>query len=510
MQMARPELIAEKLTADSSRTENLDSTPQPAAAIAEPQQATPPCPHFGLCGGCQLQHLAYSVQLERKAAQLRTALSGLALPELQLPEIQWHASPPLAYRNRIRLTLATVDGRLHAGYLGRTARDDEDAVIPTEAAHEVSGEVEGPPHFDRMVKDAGCPTSGLSDVGLEDPVVIHSSGVNFVPITQCPIAAPLLWRAAEAFLALASNSAWLRDPNLLPDQLELFTTADESKLQITLYLRPAPKKSAQKNPPAKLSADFAALCESLHALVPELAGAGIALLPPSTRSRRIEQPRPGPAWGAPGLNYSLPQLARASLEPGTPNLEPDLTYWVPRGAFFQVNRFLLPELVALVTSVASSAAAASPDNVLAWDLYAGVGLFSRALASHIAPRSFTHVTAVEIAEPAATALAQTKLLNLRAVKATTLNFLRTAVLQRDRPSAIVLDPPRTGLGDEVCALLARVAAPTVVYVSCSPTALAADLADLAASGYSLSQLHLFDLFPQTAHIETVAILTRTS
>jgi len=140
---------------------------------------------------------------------------------------------------------------------------------------------------------------------------------------------------------------------------------------------------------------------------------------------------------------------------------------------------------------------------MAWDLYAGVGLFSRVLA-----RSFAEVVAVEIAEPAASALASTNLPNLRAVKSTTHDFLRAAVLQRDRPSLIVLDPPRSGPGPEVCALLARIAVPTLVYVSCSPEALPRDLATLVASGYTVAELHLLDLFPQTTHIETVAILTR--
>ena len=61
---------------------------------------------------------------------------------------------------------------------------------------------------------------------------------------------------------------------------------------------------------------------------------------------------------------------------------------------------------------------------------------------------------------------------------------------------------------EVCSLLARIAAPTLVYVSCSPETLPADLQTLAVSGYTIAELHLFDLFPQTTHIETVTILTR--
>ena len=385
------------------------------------------CPHFGVCGGCQLQHLEYSAQLGSKAERLQTLLDATAL---QLPGLQLHASPPFGYRNRIRLTLAEVDGQLRAGY----HRNPESPADTTP---------------------------------------------RFLPITECPIAAPILWRTTEAFLALINEDAarWLRDPQFKLDQLELFTAADESSLQITLYLR-----TAAKALPSKLAAAFTALCEALRARIPELAGASIAILPPISvqRSRRTEVPKPGPKWGAEGLLYTVSQPA---------------TYWLPRGAFFQVNRFLLPELLALAT--------ANRSGQLAWDLYAGVGLFSRALA-----RSFAQVTANEIAEPAATALASTKLANLRAVKATTLDFLRAAVVERDRPDLIVLDPPRTGAGPEVCALLARIAAPTLIYVSCSPETLPGDLQTLAASGYTVAELHLLDLFPQTTHIETVAILTR--
>ena len=281
---------------------------------------------------------------------------------------------------------------------------------------------------------------------------------------------------------------------------------------------------AAKAVPAKLAAAFTALCETLRTRIPELAGAGSFLLPPKSaqRSRRAEQPRPGPTWGAPGLNYTVPtpnesittheRIAtqdKVVILPPTLSLPlplpvPQLTtdnqqlptaFWVPRGAFFQINRFLIPELLSLVT--------ANRTGQLAWDLYAGVGLFSHALAPH-----FDRITAVEIAEPAAGALAATGLVNLRAVKATTLDFLRAAVVERDRPDLIVLDPPRSGAGPEVCELLARIAAPTLIYVSCSPEVLPADLVTLAASGYRIDALHLLDLFPQTTHIETVAILTR--
>jgi len=414
-------------------------------------RATPPCPHFGPCGGCQLQHLTYAAQLNLKAARLRTLLdaTGLALPELQV-----HGSPPLAYRNRIRLTLAEVAGQLRAGYITSPAPDPSN---------------------------------------LESRI----SNPDFLPITECPIAAPILWRATESLLALINQTPtlWLRNPQFQLDQLEPFTTGDESALQFTLYVR-----TAAKALPEKLNAAFTTLCEALRASIPELTGASIAILPlaSANRSRRNEQPRSGPTWKSIGLSYAV-----AALETGTPNLEPGLTFWVPRGAFFQANRFLLPKLLAL--------AAANRSGQLAFDLYAGVGLFSRALA-----RSFAHVTAVEIAEPAASALASHQR-NVASIDASerhrwlvqdAFDALERLALKSERFELIVLDPPRTGAGAEVCALLGRIAAPTLVYVSCSPETLPADLATLSASGYRVAELHLVDLFPQTNHIETVAVLIR--
>jgi 23S rRNA (uracil1939-C5)-methyltransferase len=183
------------------------------------------------------------------------------------------------------------------------------------------------------------------------------------------------------------------------------------------------------------------------------------------------------SWGAGGLSY---QAA-------------DEDYWVSRGGFFQVNRFLLDELVRVVT--------VGRKGSLAWDLYAGVGLFSRALA-----RGFEQVVAVEAA--ASDLVRSFKGAGKRAVEATTVEFLRGAVVQRERPDLVVVDPPRAGVGAEACALLARVSAPTVLYVSCDPVTLARDLKMLVAAGYKVTELHMLDLFPQTFHLETVVVLRR--
>ena len=71
-----------------------------------------------------------------------------------------------------------------------------------------------------------------------------------------------------------------------------------------------------------------------------------------------------------------------------------------------------------------------------------------------------------------------------------------------------MDPPRVGLGAEVCALLARVAAPEMVYISCDPVTLGRDLKALTSAGYKITELHMIDMFPQTFHLETVAVLRK--
>jgi 23S rRNA (uracil1939-C5)-methyltransferase len=76
------------------------------------------------------------------------------------------------------------------------------------------------------------------------------------------------------------------------------------------------------------------------------------------------------------------------------------------------------------------------------------------------------------------------------------------------PDLVIIDPPRSGLGDPVARALASTAAPRVIYVSCDPATLARDLVPLLAAGYRVDEAHLVDLFPQTYHLETVIHLVR--
>jgi hypothetical protein len=201
--------------------------------VLEPSEhrVAPHCVHFGECGGCHYQHADYTSQVQIKTTILRDTLERAGLSSI--PEIQPHTAHPWGYRNRTRLRIAEVDGVLRIGYNRRASN-------------------------------------------------------NFLPIRECPIAAPLLWRAAEATQLVATeNSAasrWLRTAV----EVEFFTNADETKLQMTIFLR--------KDQPG-----LTPFCERMKELIPELTGAGTLLLSQSAAPRRIQRGRPLSSWGTDGL-----------------------------------------------------------------------------------------------------------------------------------------------------------------------------------------------------------------
>jgi tRNA/tmRNA/rRNA uracil-C5-methylase (TrmA/RlmC/RlmD family) len=166
-------------------------------------------------------------------------------------------------------------------------------------------------------------------------------------------------------------------------------------------------------------------------------------------------------------------------------------------AFFQGNRYLLPDLVAHVVSRAG----AGPTV----DLYAGVGLFAVAVAA----AGKRPVTAVEGDRTSAADLQANALAAGDAVRPL---FMPVEDFLRDRPPApgttLIVDPPRTGMSKQAMAGIVAQAADRIVYVSCDVATLARDLRKLLDAGSRLDEVRGFDLFPNTAHVEAVAVLRR--
>lgn len=176
----------------------------------------------------------------------------------------------------------------------------------------------------------------------------------------------------------------------------------------------------------------------------------------------------------------------------------EFRYHISSGSFFQASRYLLPKLVEAVTD--------APPGKLALDLYAGVGLFTLPLA-----RRFAQVIGVEAGSSAVADLAVNaqahSLANIRAADETAFDFLRR--FAQAEPDLVVLDPPRAGVETRALKLLAGCRPKQIHYLSCSPPTLARDLDFLLRRGYQIISIALFDMFPQTYHIESLVKLFRS-
>jgi 23S rRNA (uracil1939-C5)-methyltransferase len=279
------------------------------------------------------------------------------------------------------------------------------------------------------------------------------------PVETCPIVSPRLLSVLTALREM------LVDGSLPATVREVEAFADDADAAVTLTLTFA-----------KFPREMKVVYDALRGRIPEI----VSALYQDQNQERME------LLGAGSLDYRVG----------------DLRYRVSHLSFFQVNRFLAGEMAGAVVEAAG-------EGKLALDLFAGVGLFSLPLA-----KRFRRVIAVE-ANPVATRdfLANVALPEngcggggkLESREADAVEFLRRF---RETPDCVVLDPPRAGLEAEGTSRLVKVQPARIVYVSCDPATMARDLAGLVAGGYRISVVHLFDLFPQTFHIESMVCLER--
>jgi 23S rRNA (uracil1939-C5)-methyltransferase len=170
-------------------------------------------------------------------------------------------------------------------------------------------------------------------------------------------------------------------------------------------------------------------------------------------------------------------------------------------SFFQVNRFLIEKLIEAVVGGARGR--------LALDLYAGVGLFTVALA-----RQFDRVVGVE-SNLAAAADLEVNLQDSGGTSPARRHATAESFLSHwsETPDLVVLDPPRAGVEPEALARLKTLAPSRIHYLSCDPATLARDLAVLVGTAespgpFTIYSINLFDIFPQTYHMEVLVRLKR--
>jgi len=382
-----------------------------------PDRAEPFCPVFGICGGCQVQHLAYPAQLAWKRGVVENALrrlGGIAGARVGGPIGMRH---PRAYRNKMALV---VDGPSSARGFGFYAARTHD-VVPIESCPIVM------PRLDRTL-------AGLWNA-VRDP------------------ATSAAFDGARHVIARAGRAT------------------DESILSVTTE---------------RLSTTLPPLAPALAQKLPETVGIANGFEPASE-------------------NVVLGR--KHMVVYGKPDMEERIggvTFRVSPASFFQVNS----EMVAAIFSF-MELAARKLSTVL--DLYCGAGTFALFFATRGArvvgieenPHAVREAKANAARNGAQT---RTSFLNGRVESVLRSKAGTVALAASD---VVFLDPPRKGSDEATLDALVRARVPHIWYLSCNPATLARDLAPLLRGGYRLAGVQPFDMFPQTGHIEALALLHRT-
>jgi 23S rRNA (uracil1939-C5)-methyltransferase len=286
-----------------------------------------------------------------------------------------------------------------------------------------------------------------------------------LPIDECPVLSP---RLAQTFLKLQD----LTRSGTLPtgvQEIEAFADSRDENVALNVAFEKFPKSAED-------------LISTFRTALPQIE----SLLLLDQKKNRFELSGPG----------YLTQKAGGHQ------------YRVSHLSFFQVNRFLIEDLLKTVVVNAR--------GELALDLYAGVGFFTLPLA-----KAFGKVLSVDANLAATRDLRANAELAGVVVDAHNEHVEQFLQKTKEKPEFVVLDPPRAGLGAQAAKDLAELGAREIVYLSCDPSTLARDLAVLTNSArkpkemsepnnhYEIAEMHLFDLFPQTFHIETLVRLRKT-
>jgi 23S rRNA (uracil1939-C5)-methyltransferase len=286
----------------------------------------------------------------------------------------------------------------------------------------------------------------------------YKMGTNeLLPVKQCPISSAAINRVLSHVWEMGEAGKVPAGVN----EIEFFADHADAKMVLEIYLAPdAPEMR-----------EFAT---ALQAKAPEIKG--IAFFAESSGADSGSQ-LPKYSVGETALPYQVGEKA----------------FRVSAGSFFQVNRYMVKELVQTVVG--------DFHGKIALDLFAGVGLF----AGHLSKR-FDQVFAVESAPASAADLQANAVKNIVPVLSPVEGFLPRCLNMQ--PELVVVDPPRAGLGAKTTQLLAALRVKRIVYVSCDPATLARDTRLFLETGYHVEEVHMVDLFPQTFHIESVVRLAR--
>ena len=380
--------------------------------VSSPSRVEPSCPYYGLCGGCQLQHMDYPTQTAIKLSMFKETLHRLGNISEKLVEGIVPSPRPFHYRNRLRFHVEPGTGRL--GFVKRKSHD-------------------------------------------------------LIVTSRCLLGAEKLNRVLEA---LAENPAWKRLQSFAK-RVKLELSPAEGLVTLLFWITVKPEVK-----------DVEDLAQTL----------------PDTKCvfYWVKGPRPeGPfPRGVPHRGRRLFSVPQAYF----PQTEKPL-YLVRPGVFAQANWEINLKIMETIRPLAEGL-----DRVL--DLHSGMGNFLLPLSSLLkeALGVDTDIGAIEDARYTAEYLGLSGKVRFERVSATEA-LIETWKAAETYP-LVILDPPRGGCR-ELMRYLPEVATEKILYISCDPPTLARDLKLLLQAGFEIERIVAFDMFPQTYHLEALAVLRRS-
>lgn len=409
---------------------------------SSPKRIAPKCLHFATCGGCRWQHLSYADQLTQKEAHIRQCFAALLTPELIVHPIS-PCPTPWEYRNKMEFSFSSN----HAGdkFLGLMIDSAKGRVLNLTECHLVHG------WFIDTLKAVR--------EWWEDS----------------PLAAYLAYKNSGTLRTLT-----LREGIRSGERLAMLTVSGNPDFAINQH-------------------QLHRFVETLHRAADPEEGQGVLSI--FLRIQQIAKGRPTEFYemqlDGPDTIQEVLHIQRACG--GQTDV---LKFNISPTAFFQPNTLQAENIYSLVLQLAKI-----PSDAVVYDLYCGTGTLGICMAKHV-----KEVIGVELcAESAHDAKANIKLndiSNMRIITGSVGEVLYQMQQQGDvpPPNAVVVDPPRAGLDAQAIRLLVALKPSTLVYVSCNPTTQAGDIAELVRGGYRLECLQPVDQFPQTIHVENIAIL----
>ncbi len=411
---------------------------------------SPPCPVFGVCGGCQWQEMPVGRQREEKARMLGRMLGELAGTDHGM----LHAGPEYGYRNKIELTFGT------ARYLLADELNTEIGRIGRWLGFHAPG------RYDRIVDAPAC--------ALASPAI----NAVYQRIRADIMASDLPFWDADAHIGFFRNLV-LRSGDLSKATTSLLI---HPQGQVLVAVYTAPGDDAQAAWLREKAPRWGATCVGWFE-------------------------NAGPADAVGGELREVLVGGELAITDGISGL----VFRLSPTAFFQANAIAAEEMVRVVREYLALDRPSSSDSrpTVLWDLYCGAGLLGLACAA-----SFDEVVGIEtvaaaVADAEANAVANA-VHNARFV-AGNVEHLVADLLATTPPDAVIVDPPRNGLHPDALAVLTRLARPStghappvLVYVACKPTSLLRDGRALIAAGWTCTDRVAIDLFPQTAHVEVVS------